>query len=134
MPQIPPIDFRDGDALEPWHINYILSFIRRWNKFDVSPPLAFDNLPMSAPHLSAMIDGGDLVPIKLTADLGVGSFTAPSNADCILLLEYQTGPAFTTTGAPPATVYNPFATAVPSGKFAWAAWRGPWLYLVVADC
>lgn len=135
MPHNIPDDLVDGDALEPWHVNFIFSFIRRWMKFDASPPLNLDNSGDAPPHLSVFtLD--DLVPIY-TGSGGIGaagSLATPGSATVTLLIEYQDGPGFTTTAADSTTCYNPYTTAIAGSKIGWAKWRGPYLYYVVGDC
>ena len=136
MPRIPPTDFVDGDVLEPWHLNFIFSFIRRWMKFDASPPLSFDSSGESPPHLS-LLGLDDLVPIQtpsggiaaatsLTAR--VGDRDAPArvsgrrrkwihddrrkHGDLLQLLPDRGGRL----------------------EVRWAKWRGPHLYLVTWAC
>lgn len=138
MSQIIPNDLVDGDALEPWHINFIFRFIRRWMKFDVSPPLNLDNSGNAPPHLS-LFALDDLVPVLIgSGGLTAGSYSSPvvtpGTGTVTLLNEYQDGPDFTTTAGQTGTCYNPYTTAISGTKFAWAKWRGPYLYLVVADC
>ena len=134
MPRVPPTDFKDGDALEPWHMNFIFAFIRRWLKFDASAPLNFDGSSESPPHLS-LGDIDDLVPV-LTPSGGItaGTYSSPTSGTVQLLIEYEGGPGFTTSGTNTVTAYNCFATAVPDSVFGWARWRGPYLYLVDWDC
>lgn len=135
MPRIAPEDFVDGTTLEPWHLNYILSFIRRWSKFDAAAPLSFDQSGESPPHLS--FQGEDeLIPIQTPAGgiAAATSLAAPGSGTVKLLIEYQGGPGFDTTTVNTATCYNPYAQAVGASKFGWAKWRGPYLYIVVWDC
>ena len=134
MPRVTPTEFRDGDALEPWHMNFILGFIRRWMKFDASAPLQFDGAGESPPHLS-IGDIDELVPILTpSGGLTAGSYASPTSGTATLLIEYEGGPGFTSSGANTATVYNSYTTAVGGSKFGWAKWRGPYLYIVVWDC
>lgn len=134
MAQIIPGDFKDGDALEPWHLNYIFRFIRRWMKFDVSIPLQLDNDDNAPPHLS-LTTLDELVPVLTPAGgIVAGSYTTPTSGTCTLLEEASGGPGFTATAAYTETLYNPYGVAVPASKFAWAKWRGRWLYAVTWDC
>jgi hypothetical protein len=133
MGMVPPTEFRDGDTLEPWHLNFIFRFIARWMKFDAAPPLSFGNNGNSPPHLSwTGID--ELVPVVFDSGITAGSYTAPSTATATLLIESGDGPAFTETGANTVTVQNVYTTAVGTGKVGWCKWRGPYLYLIVGDC
>ena len=94
MAQVIPGDFKDGDALEPWHVNFIFRFIRRWMKFDASAPLNLDLSGASPPHLS-LLSLDDLVPIYLGPGISSGSYTSPASASCDLLIEDSDGPGFT---------------------------------------
>jgi hypothetical protein len=132
--RIPPTEFRDGDTLEPWHLNLIFDFIRRWDKFDVSPPLSFDGSSDSPPSLS-LLEPETLVPFQAGSGIAAAtSLTSLGSATVTLLNDYQGGPDLTTSGARTATCYNIFTTAVGTGKNGWATWRGPYLYAVVWDC
>ncbi len=133
MPRVLPTDFRDGDALEPWHLNFIFAFIRRWMGFDASAPLSFDLNGESPPHLS-WLGGDQLVPVVFDTGIGAGSYAAPTAATATLLIESADGPAFTETGADTVTVQNIYTTSIGTGKVGWCAWRGPYLYLVTGDC
>ena len=132
MPRIPPADFQDGDALEPWHINFIMGFIRRWMKLSVAPPLQLDDTGESPPLLW-LGDIDDMVPI-LTPSGGItaGSYADPTFGTATLLIEDAGGPAFTSANT--AVVYNCYDTDIPGDVFGWARYRGPFLYFVVGDC
>lgn len=133
MPQIIPSDFRDGDALEPWHLNFIFRFVRRWMRFDASPPLSLDNGGEAPPHLS-FLGLDDLVPFYAGSGISAGTYTSPTSATVTLLIESSDGPGFTLSGADSATCYNISTNAVPSGSAGWAKWRGPHLYAIAWDC
>lgn len=133
MPQIFPQEFKDGDELQPWHLNFIFRFIKRWMRFDASPPLSLDLSGESPPHLSLLLND-DLVPVYFASGISAGSPSSPANATVTLMVDYDDGPAFTTTGGDSATCYNISTVAVPSGSYGWAKWRGPYLYAIDWDC
>jgi hypothetical protein len=114
-------------------MNFIFRFIKRWMKFDASPPLAFDNSGESPPHLF-LLNTDEFVPVYLDTGIGSGSYSSPASVSCTLLLDASDGPGFTLSGADTETIYNCYGVTVSSGKFAWGKWRGPYLYLIAADC
>jgi hypothetical protein len=135
MPNIFP-NVKDGDSLAPWMLNIIYRELERWRRMVASPPLAIDSAESSvSPPLLYSLATDELVPI-LTGSGGIaaGTYGSPGSATVTLLIEDADGPGFTASGADTATCYNPYTTALDATKFAWAKWRGPYLYLLVGDC
>lgn len=74
-----------------------------------------------------------LIPVTLGSGITAGTVSTPTTATGTLLKPSGTGGGLTSSGKT-ATIYNPYAKAVASGKFAWVTPYNNRLYLVTADC
>lgn len=92
----------------------------------------YRNLPLPVKQQPTPLFQG-LVPVLLNTGIAAGTTTTPTTATATMFKPSGTGGGLASAGKT-VTVYNPYAKAVLSNKFAWVTPYNNRLYLVTADC
>jgi len=126
---------RDGDALQPWHLNIIFRELERLRKMSATLPMAFNEMASDSAPPKLVNDAADqLVPVLLGGGgIDAGSWDAPASATA-MVLGGGADAEFDDSASQDETLWNPYTQAIAGNKFVWACWYQGQLYVAVGDC
>ena len=129
-------DLKDGDILEPFHLNIIYRELRRWRKAKAIPPMVLDAADSadSPPIFRQGRTSGGIFRAVVTTAIPTGTITAPSDTGRVTLYDWDGSSS--TAGETDVTVLNDFtiAASVPVDTVVKLAYIDGSYWLRASEC
>ncbi len=129
-------DLRDGDVLEPFHINIIYRELRRWRKAKAVPPMVLDGAEAtdSPPIFRQGAISGGMARGVVTTAIPTGTAGSPSTTGEVTL--YTWDGTTSAAGETGIAVLNDMtiAASVPNGTVVKIAFIDGDYWLVSSEC